>query len=143
MTDIAPAVVQPTSHLACAAPGCTNVPQVQWRRRPTDAEFADVLAAEQARRAEILALSDPDQPTPLFGPLPTQGDTVRAVYACGGHAIAATAGVLVHQPTCTAPDPAVLPACNCTPEPPPAPPASPSTGTVTLSTGWVVPAPTP
>ncbi|MGE7439615.1 hypothetical protein [Kitasatospora sp. NPDC001175] len=64
-----------------------------------------------------------------------------AVYACALHAIGLDAAAHIHQTTCTAPDPAHVPACNCTPTVQPQDPGvSP---TVTLTTGWVVSGPTP
>lgn len=64
----------------------------------------------------------------------------RAVYSCGVHAISLDAGARVHQPTCTAPDPKMVPACDCAPEPLPAPDSLPgSKATETLPTGWTVP----
>jgi hypothetical protein len=64
-----------------------------------------------------------------------------AVYACGPHAIGLDAAAHIHQATCTAPDPARVPACSCTPT---ALPQDPAVGpTVTLTTGWIVPGPTP
>ncbi|MFF0295543.1 hypothetical protein ACFYST_06030 [Kitasatospora sp. NPDC004614] len=64
-------------------------------------------------------------------------DHTEAVYSCPQHAIALDAAAHVHQPTCPAPDPALLPACGCDPEP--LPPEEPMTGAPTLPTGWVVP----
>jgi hypothetical protein len=93
---------------------------VQWRRRPTPAELADVVAAEQDFRARVTAATDPEQP-PVFGPLPTAADTTIPVYACGPHAITRDLAALVHASDCTAPDPDLLPGCNCTPEPAPEP----------------------
>lgn len=100
---------------ACAACGAEAV--VNWRRRPTDDEFADVLAAEKARREEALLLADPQLPTPRPGPLPTAEGTTRAVYACAAHAITLEAAARIHANWCTAPNDADLPGCDCTPEP--------------------------
>jgi hypothetical protein len=61
------------------------------------------------------------------------------VYACGPHAIGLAAAAQVHLATCTAPDPAHVPACSCTPEPLPAQEPIGPDSSVTLSTGWVVP----
>jgi hypothetical protein len=61
-----------------------------------------------------------------------------AVLACGTHAITLDAAAHVHAVTCAAPDPAKVPACNCTPEPIPATqPSMPATQT--LPTGWTIP----
>lgn len=65
---------------------------------------------------------------------------VIAVYACGEHAISMDAAAQVHAADCTAPDPKLVPACGCTPEPLPAPEPVEPARTVTLDTGWVVPA---
>lgn len=105
----------------CSLPGCTAAPLVQWQRRPTETELAPLVDAEQSRRDAVLAAADPEQPTPAFGPLPTAADTAIAVFGCGPHAISMDLAALVHASDCTAPDPAVLPGCNCTPEPEPAP----------------------
>jgi len=68
----------------------------------------------------------------------------NSVYACTAHAISLSLAAQIHQVACPAPDVAYLPACGCTPEPLPPPDPSPLGGpTTTLSTGWVVPAPTP
>lgn len=142
MSDVSPTdLVAPIAQVTvCAAPGCGESPVVQWSRRLTDAEFAAILTAEQRRRDAVLLLADPQLPAPVFGPLPVQADCVRAVHACGVHAIDLDAAAQVHGSACTAPDLAHLPACGCTPEPIPvsAPTAVP---TVTLATGWTVPAP--
>lgn len=66
---------------------------------------------------------------------PTHTD---AVYACSEHPISLDLASLIHAPSCTAPDPAHLPACGCTPEPLPQP--EPDLPPVTLPTGWTVPA---
>jgi hypothetical protein len=105
----------------CSFSGCTAAPLVQWQRRPTKAELAPVVAAEQDRRDQALATADPDQPAPEFGPLPTASDTALAVFACGPHAISMDLAALVHAADCLAPEPTVLPGCNCTPEPASAP----------------------
>lgn len=61
-----------------------------------------------------------------------------AVFGCPVHAITVDAAAHVHVPTCTAPDPARVPACNCTPEPLP-PGRMPDPATQTLPTGWTIP----
>ncbi|MFD5564536.1 hypothetical protein [Kitasatospora griseola] len=66
---------------------------------------------------------------------PTHTD---AVYSCPQHAITLNAAAHVHQAGCPAPDPALLPACGCDPEPLP-PPEPMGTETTTLPTGWVIP----
>jgi hypothetical protein len=123
--------------LACASTGCTNPVAVQWRRRLTPAELTDVVAAEEQRRQQVLLLSDPENP-PAFGPLPSAGDSTRAVYACGQHSLTLDLAAHVHASTCTVPNSALLPKCDCTPEPLPTPPALEAT--VTLPTGWTLPA---
>lgn len=140
--EAAPAVALPPARLACGATGCPSTGVVQWRRRLTDAEFAEVVADEESRREQVLLLADPELPAPTFGPLPVLSDCVRAVYACGPHAITLAAGALVHQATCSAPDPTHTPACSCTPEAP-SETGAPTDPTITLPTGWIVPALTP
>jgi hypothetical protein len=90
---------------------------VHWLRRPTDAEVAEVAQAEQDRRDEALLLADPQLPAPVFGPLPTAEGMTRAVYACGPHAITMDAAARIHTCSCTAPNDADLPGCDCTPGP--------------------------
>jgi hypothetical protein len=99
----------------CGAPAVVN-----WQRRLTDGELDAHLALEQEKRDGRMLLADP-QATPDFGPLPQADDCTRPVYACGPHAIAMDAAALVHQATCTAPNPDHLPGCGCTPEPAPQP----------------------
>jgi hypothetical protein len=95
---------------------------VHWLRRPTDDELAEVVKAEQDRRNQILLLADPQLPAPVFGPLPSAEGMTRTVYACGPHAITMDAAALIHASSCTAPNDADLPGCDCTPEAlPPAP----------------------
>jgi hypothetical protein len=98
---------------------CGELAAVQWKRRPTADELAEITAVEQSRRDEFLLLADPQQPAPEFPPMPTAADTIIAVYACAAHAIGLDLAALVHASDCTAPDPAVVPRCSCTPEPPP------------------------
>ena len=103
---------------------CADTAAVHWRRRPTDTEVAEVVAVEAERRAALRLHADPMFGPPGVGPLPTADDMTHTVYACATHAITLDAAALIHQSTCTAPDPAVLPGCNCTPQTPePAPPA--------------------
>lgn len=109
---------------ACAA--CGDEAVVHWRRRPTNDELADLIAAEQARRDQELLLADPQLPAPQFGPLPATDGTTRTVYACAAHAIGLDAASLIHAAGCTAPNPKHLPGCDCTPEAhPDAPPQTP------------------
>jgi hypothetical protein len=109
---------------------------VNWLRRPTDDELAEVVKAEQDRRDQIRLLADPQLPEPEFGPLPTADGMTRAVYACGPHAIAMDAAALIHASSCTAPNEADLPGCDCTPEPPPVAPTEETPGPV-LPDHWV------
>ncbi|WP_329330739.1 hypothetical protein OIU81_02865 [Streptomyces sp. NBC_01454] len=114
-----PTPVEPMSAgPACAL--CGEPAVVQWRRRLTDAEFQQVLDAEQARRDEATLLADPEQP-PVFGPMPQPSDYTTAVYACASHGITLDLAALIHRKTCTAPQTADLPECDCTPESPPPP----------------------
>jgi len=103
----------------CAACGDTAV--VSWQRRLTDDELADHIGIERERREQALLLADPQLPPPAFPPLPTGDDDTRPVYSCGPHAITMDAAALVHAASCTAPNQADLPGCDCTPEPAPAP----------------------
>lgn len=121
----APAPVEPLP----AGPRCTACGEpalVHWLRRPTDEELAEVVAAEQDRREQIRLLADPQLPAPGFRPPPTADDTTRIVFACGPHAITLDGASLTHASSCTAPNDADLPDCDCTPETPPkAPPEEP------------------
>lgn len=126
MTEPAPA--GPTCSL-CGGPAI-----VHWRRRLTLDEIAAEQAKEQARRDEVIALADKQLPPPEFGPLPDCADYVRVVYGCLSHYVTKDAAARIHQATCTAPDPAVLPACNCTPEPAPEPEPDPEPAP--LPPGW-------
>lgn len=117
---------------ACGACGATAV--VQWRRRPTAAELAAVVAVEEQRRADALAMADPQQPAPTFGPLPTAADTVVALHACAAHGIPPAGASRVHQAACSAP--AVAHGCDCSPEPVPAGDLFAASPTPTLPTGW-------
>jgi hypothetical protein len=120
-----------------AGPSCTLCGAqalVHWQRRLTDTEFDDYLHAVQTRRDELTLLADPQQPPPDFGPLPTPGDCTRPVYACMHHAIGQDAAARTHAKTCTAPNAATLPHCDCTPEPLPAP--EPDPAPQQLPPGW-------
>lgn len=98
----------------CSA--CGSAAVVQWRRRPTVAELAELTAAQVP-------------------------DATRAVYACGAHAISVDLAAHVHAAECTAPDAKNLPGCDCTPEPIPVVAAPMDQPTVTLPTGWTIPTP--
>lgn len=113
VTDSAVLPAGPT----CAACGDTAI--VNWRRRLTDQELAEHVAVEESRREQALLLADPQLPPPTFPPLPTGDDTTRTIYSCGPHAITLDAAALVHAASCTAPNEADLPDCDCTPEPHP------------------------
>lgn len=128
--------MQPTM---CGSPKCFAAPVVQWRRRPTASELADIVAAEQVRRDRARTLADPAGPAPVFGPLPTAADVVISVYGCAKHNVSLTSAALVHSASCLAPDPAHAANC-CTPEPAPAAPPVAAQAMTTLATGWVVPA---
>jgi len=133
-----PDLMKPPTGPRCGS--CGGPALVQWRRRPTDNELANLVAIEQARQAEALSLADQSQPAPTFGPLPTAGDTTIAVFGCAEHAIHLEAAARVHAADCSAPHPDHVPDCDCEPEPHPAP--EPRGGPmVTLPTGWRVPAP--
>jgi hypothetical protein len=89
---------------------------VNWQRRPTEAEVADVINTEEERRAVLQLLADPLLGPPEFGPLPIGDGMTRPVYACAQHAITLDGASLIHQSTCTAPNTDNLPGCDCTPE---------------------------
>jgi hypothetical protein len=120
--------------ISCSLSSCANPAVVQWSRRPTAAELSALIYAEQSRRDEVLLLASPDLPTPSFGDLPTTAGTVVPVFGCLQHAVSVDLAPFVHLSTCTAPNPATLPKCDCSPEPlpqsaiiPPAP---------ALPSGW-------
>ena len=106
---------------ACRLPAVVN-----WRRRPTPAELAHHVHAEKGRREEALLLADPQQPAPVFPPLPTADDTTITVYACADHAIDIDAAALIHHGACTAPNQDGIDGCDCTPEPHPEPAEDPT-----------------
>lgn len=136
---IEPAPAAPTAPPTPTGPFCATCPDravVNWRRRPTDDELAEVVAVEQSRRDHVLLLADPQLPAPEFGPLPTADGMTRTVYACGSHAITMDAAALVHASACTAPDEDDLPGCDCTPEPHPADPPEEAPAS-TLPDHWV------
>lgn len=134
---IGPEPVAFKPHPPSPRPGCSTCGAqaiAQWRRRPTETELAALVSAEEARRAEAMLLADPDRP-PVFPPLPTVDDTTMAVYGCAEHAIHMDAAAQIHEATCSG--------CDCEPEPLPEPTPMPGTGpTITLPTGWTIPAPT-
>ncbi|MFI1535568.1 hypothetical protein [Streptomyces anandii] len=115
---VEPALTLPTGPV-CAL--CGQPALVHWQRRPTDAEIAEMCDVEKQRRAQVLRLADPQQPAPVFGPLPTAEDITRIVHSCGAHAITLEGATLIHQSCCTAPNEADLPGCDCLPEQPPQP----------------------
>ncbi|MBK3624920.1 hypothetical protein JHN59_08670 [Streptomyces sp. MBT49] len=101
---------------------CSAAALVHWQRRPTDDELNEIRATEEKRRIHALKMADVQHPEPAFPPLPTAADTLRAVYACGRHAITLDGAARIHSSSCTAPNEADLPGCDCTPtSPPPAP----------------------
>jgi hypothetical protein len=110
---------------------CSSDAVVQWQRRPTEAEFSDLLATENARREMLTMLADPANP-PDFGALPTVGSTLLTVPACAVHAIGLELAAHIHGASCTAP-----PACNCAPEV--IPPSDSGAGPVgaVMPPGWV------
>lgn len=101
---------------ACARHGCGATPLVHWSRRHTPGELA------------------------AFAPETHTDDMRHLVYACGQHAISIDLAAHVHAANCSGPNSAQLPQCDCTPEP--LPPGAADVPTVTLPTGWQVPAPT-
>jgi hypothetical protein len=110
---------------------------VNWQRRATADEAAQVVAVEEERRAQLLLLADPQQPAPDFGPLPTADTMTCPVYACAAHAINLDAAALIHASTCTAPNPADLPGCNCTPQPQEPAPIADLTPAALLPGHWI------
>jgi hypothetical protein len=112
---------------SCAACGAPAI--VHWQRRLTDAEVTEQQDIEQARRWEIGLLADPDQPPPVFPPLPDFLDATTVVPACADHSISLELAALVHAKDCAAP-----PVCACTPEPTPDPEPQPEPAA--LPPGW-------
>lgn len=118
-----PADITPTGP-SCAA--CGEPAIVQWRRRLTDTELAAHIALEQERRDQRRLLADPQLPPPDFGPLPQADDCTTSAFACGPHAIGMDAAAHIHASSCTAPNEADLPGCDCTPETLPEPADEPA-----------------
>lgn len=110
----------PVSGPVCAL--CGQVASVNWVRRLTDDELAALIANEQAQRDQILTQYPAGDP-PAFGPMPAADNSTRVVFACAQHAITLDLAALIHANTCTAPNAADLPNCDCTPTafPPPSP----------------------
>lgn len=131
----APEPQEPPQGPPCAL--CGEEAVVNWLRRPTATELNMLVAAEEARRLEILLLADPQLPPPEFGPLPNGEGMTCTVYACGPHAISIDAAACIHQGTCTAPNPAYLPGCDCMPEFPEAAPMGFVHVSVKLPAHWV------
>jgi hypothetical protein len=127
------------------APGCGHCgepPAVQWQRRPTGPELAGIVAAEvQRREAARQGAAERGEDPYVYGPLPTADTTTLAVLACRDHAISLDDAARVHAADCPAPHPQHLPACGCSPEelPPPVP-LHTQQPTVTLPSGWTLPA---
>lgn len=134
-----PAGPAPSTPAGPTCTACGSEAVVHWRRRPTDDELAELIASEQARRADILLLADPQLSPPVFQPLPDGQNTLRTVYACAGHAITMDGAALVHASSCTAPDETDLPGCNCTPEaaPTPGPDADDEAAQNRLPASWL------
>jgi hypothetical protein len=116
--------------------GCGAEAVVHWYRRPTDAELAQLVAVETARREQIKAESDPELPPPVFPALPSVADTVQAVYACAPHALTLDLAARVHASSCAGPKAAALPQCGCTPEALPAPSEPVPANNPALPAGW-------
>ncbi|WP_329140907.1 hypothetical protein [Streptomyces sp. NBC_00670] len=96
---------------------CGTAAVVHWQRRPTDDELAAHHDLLQQRHARARALADPQHALPEPPPLPGSQELTQTVYACGPHAITLDAAARIHLSSCTAPNEADLPGCDCTPEP--------------------------
>lgn len=103
----------------CNACGADAI--VQWQRRPTQTELADLTATEQLRQTDLGLPPEEHR-------LPTAADTVIAVFACAGHAIDIDLATRVHASECRAPHEDHLPGCDCEPEPLPGPDPDPAEG---------------
>lgn len=115
----------------CNACGTNAV--VQWQRRPSEAELADLVAVEQDRQTGLGLPAEQHR-------LPTADETVIAVFACAPHAIHMELAARIHAATCQAPHDDHLPDCDCEPEPLPEPDHAGIDDMVTLPTGWTIPA---
>lgn len=121
----------------CWKSTCTAPLVAQWQRRPTVDEASAQADADLVARNTALADAGLPALAPADIPPPDPATSTLAVHSCGAHAITMSLAQHIHQAACSAPSEA-LPGCACTPEPLPVPPSAPST--VTLPTGWVVPA---
>jgi hypothetical protein len=115
---------------------CGSAAVVQWAKRPTAAELASAASLVTERHAERVLLADPQLAPPVSPALPTATDTTVPVYACVNHAITLDGASLIHASTCTAPNVANLPHCDCTPEPPIASVPSTPDPVAVLPPGW-------
>lgn len=98
---------------ACGHSGCAADVVVQWSRRPTAQEIADLPPDQQATAATT---------------------TTVQVFACAAHAITPALAGRVHAAACAGPNASALPSCGCTPEALPTdPPPDPDT---VLPPGW-------
>jgi len=77
--------------------GCTNTAVLVWKRRMT----ADELAAAQAQQPDS-SVTEANSYTPLYG--------------CSEHLLTADLAAQMHASTCTSPNLANLPSCDCRPE---------------------------
>lgn len=123
--------IPPSGPTCCC---CGDPAVVNWVRRLTTDELSTLVAREQQKRDQLLAAALPTE-QPVFGPMPTAADSTRLVHACAAHAIVMDLAALVHQNTCTAPNPANLPGCDCTPEQP-SPPTEPTEAERPLPVHW-------
>lgn len=121
----------------CWKSTCTAPLVAQWQRRPTAAEVSAQADADLAARNTLLAAAGLPALSPADIPPADPATSTLAVHSCGDHAIAMDLAQHIHQAVCSAPSEA-LPGCGCTPEPLPVLPSAPPS--VTLPTGWVVPA---
>lgn len=95
----------------CGRTACSATPVVHWSRRYTTAELALIPEALHT------------------------DDMRQLVYACGTHAITLDLAAHIHAATCSGPNSAGLPTCDCTPEPLP---VADMAAVTTLPTGWQV-----
>jgi hypothetical protein len=120
---------------SCGA--CSADAVVHWLRRPTADELALIVAAENERRAFILAAANPELPPPNLPDLPTASDTVQAVFSCAQHGISLDAAAHIHAANCSGPNSATLPLCDCTPEPFPTDSTGGADTGPELPAGWI------